>query len=110
MQEREAAAKQQEVEEARREATEKAKEYEDVRSEVRYLQSPFLRPYASLQTFPRFLAVFSSCLHLLWQGHDLLWECSTLPLCCTVRVGHALGLSWPQVYNLSGPCILQWLK
>ncbi len=35
LQEREAAAKQQEMEEARREAMEKAKEYEDVRSEVR---------------------------------------------------------------------------
>ena len=34
-QEREAAAKQQEMEAARREATEKAKEYEGVRSEVR---------------------------------------------------------------------------
>ena len=35
LQEREAAAKQQEMEEARREAMEKTKEYEDVRSEVR---------------------------------------------------------------------------
>ena len=44
LQEREAAAKQQEMEEARSEAMEKAKEYEDVRSEVRCLLSHLSSP------------------------------------------------------------------
>ena len=47
LQEREAAAKQQEMEAARREATEKAREYEGVRSQVRLLQSSYFCLQAS---------------------------------------------------------------